>query len=189
MTWSLLLATHAFTASVALPLGAWQLFRPTKGDHQHRLIGRTWVVLMLYVSFTSFWIKELDPGEFSYIHILSVVTIVTVSLGVLAAVRGDIKSHRGNMIGSWLGLVGAFIGAVAVPVRHIPTFVVTEPLEALQAALSVALTTVLVVALARRLTPSVSDQLVGDSLAVPPDWPLVAPQSTQEIRPHDRRPA
>ena len=43
MTWSLLLATHAFAASVALPLGAWQLFRPTKGDHQHRLIGRTWV--------------------------------------------------------------------------------------------------------------------------------------------------
>ena len=63
MTWSLLLATHAFAASVALPLGAWQLFRPTKGDHQHRLIGRTWVVLMLYVSFTSFWIKELDPAS------------------------------------------------------------------------------------------------------------------------------
>ena len=80
---------------------------------------------------------------------------------MLAAVRGDIQSHRGNMIGSWLGLVGAFVGAVAVPVRHIPTFVVTEPLEALLAALSVALTTVLVVAIARRLTPSAREHLVG----------------------------
>ncbi len=63
MTWSVLLATHAFAASVALPLGGWQLFRSTKGSPVHRLVGRTWVVLMLYVSFTSFWIKELEPGE------------------------------------------------------------------------------------------------------------------------------
>ena len=151
MTWSLLLATHAFAASVALPLGAWQLFRPTKGDPWHRLAGRTWVMLMLYVSFTSFWIKELRPGEFSLIHILSVVTIVTVSLGLFAAIRGDIQSHRGNMIGSWLGLVGAFIGAVAVPARHIPQFVVTEPAQALAALVAVLVTTAAVVTLARFL--------------------------------------
>ncbi len=151
MTWSLLLATHAFAASVALPLGAWQLFRPTKGDLQHRLIGRTWVVLMLYVSVTSFWIKELRPGEFSLIHILSIVTIVTVSLGLLAAVRGDIQAHRGNMIGSWLGLVGAFIGAVAVPVRHIPTFVVTEPVQAFAALVAVIITAAAVVTTAKTI--------------------------------------
>jgi uncharacterized membrane protein len=154
MTWSVLLATHAFSASVALPLGAWQLFRPTKGDHQHRLIGRTWVGLMLYVSVTSFWIKELKPGEFSLIHILSVVTIVTVSLGLFAAIRGDIQSHRGNMIGSWLGLLGAFIGAVAVPVRAIPTFVVTEPVQAAAALVAVMFTTIAVLALAKILAGS-----------------------------------
>jgi len=157
MTWSLLLATHAFAASVALPLGAWQLFRPTKGDQQHRLLGRTWVVLMLYVSFTSFWIKELDPGEFSYIHILSVVTIVTVSLGVLAAVRGDIRSHRGNMTGSWIGLLGAFIGAVAVPVRHIPTFVVTEPTQAFAAFVAVLVTTAVIVTAAKALSGALAE--------------------------------
>ena len=157
MTWSLLLATHAFSASVALPLGAWQLFRPTKGDLQHRLIGRTWVALMLYVSFTSFWIKELKPGEFSVIHILSVVTIVTVSLGLFAAIRGDIRSHRGNMIGSWLGLLGAFLGAVVVPVRAIPTFVVTEPAQAFMAGVAVLLTTVAVVTLARKIADTLPE--------------------------------
>ncbi len=146
MTWSVLLATHAFAASVALPLGGWQLFFSTKGDHRHRFAGRVWVVLMLYVSFTSFWIKELEPGEFNLIHILAVVTIVTVSLGIWAAWRGNIQSHRGNMIGSWMGLCGAFIGAVAVPVRHIPTFVVTEPADAAVAALLVLLTTAAIVA-------------------------------------------
>jgi uncharacterized membrane protein len=157
MTWTLLLATHAFAASVALPLGGWQLFRPTKGDHQHRLIGRTWVGLMLYVSFTSFWIKELRPGQFSAIHILSVVTIVTVSLGLFAAIRGDIKSHRGNMIGSWLGLLGAFIGAVAVPVRAIPTFVVTDPAQALAALVAVIITAAVVVALAKVLSDALPE--------------------------------
>ena len=151
MTWSLLLATHAFAASVALPLGAWQLFFSTKGDHWHRIVGRTWVVLMLYVSVTSFWIKELEPGRFSYIHILSVVTIVTVSLGVWAASRANINAHRGNMIGSWLGLVGAFIGAVVVPARHIPQFVVTEPVQAVAALVAVLVTTAAILALARVL--------------------------------------
>ena len=157
MTWSLLLATHAFAASVALPLGAWQLFRPTKGDLQHRVAGRTWVLLMLYVSVTSFWIKELRPGQFSVIHILSVVTIVTVSLGLFAAIRGDITSHRGNMIGSWLGLVGAFIGAVAVPVRAIPTFFVTEPAQAFVAFVAVLLTTAAVVTLARKIADALPE--------------------------------
>jgi uncharacterized membrane protein len=157
MTWSLLVATHAFSASVALPLGAWQLFRPIKGDLQHRLIGRTWVGLMLYVSVTSFWIKDLKPGEFSLIHILSVVTILTVNLGLFAAIRGDIRSHLGNMIGSWLGLLGAFIGAVAVPVRAIPTFVVTEPTHAIAALAAVLVTTAAVLALAQILAGSLAE--------------------------------
>ena len=84
---------------------------------------------------------------------LSVVTVVTVTLGLVSAVRGDVQHHRGNMTGSWIGLLFAFVFAVAIPDRHIPTFVVTEPMEALLAALSVVLTTVLVVALAKRFMP------------------------------------
>lgn len=151
MTWSVLLATHAFAATVALPLGGWQLFLSTKGDHQHRIVGRTWGALMLYVAVTSFWIKELEPGRFTFIHILSVVTLITVSLGVWSARRGNIESHRGNMIGSWLGLLGAFIGAVVVPARHIPQFVLTEPTQAMAALAAVLITTAAVLAAGARL--------------------------------------
>ena len=165
MTWSVLLATHAFAAAVALPLGGWQLFFSTKGSQRHRIVGRTWVVLMLYVSFTSFWIKELELGQFCYIHILSVVTIVTVSLGVWAARRGNIDSHRGNMIGSWLGLLGAFIGAVAVPVRHIPQFVVTEPLQAVAALAAVFATTVAILVIARVLAATVAGSVTQRRMA------------------------
>src|SRR5205085_6878603 len=119
------IATHAFAALMALLLGGWQLFASKKGSAGHRFAGRAWVFLMLYVSVSSFWIQELRPGRFSLLHILSVVTIVTVSLGFAAALRGNLASHVGNMRGSWIGLCFAFVFAVALPQRSIPQFVIT----------------------------------------------------------------
>ena len=125
-----LLLSHLLAALVALPLGGYQLFRPTKGDPQHVLLGRVWSGLMLWVAITSYWIRDIRDGELSLLHILSTVTLVTVTLGVVHAHRGNIAAHRGNMRGSWLGLCGAFIGAVAVPDRVVPTFVMSRPLDA-----------------------------------------------------------
>jgi len=126
-----LLVAHLLAALVALPLGGYQLFRPTKGDVRHVLLGRVWAGLMIWVALSSYWIRDIRHGELSLLHILSTVTLVTVTLGVVQARRGNIAAHRGNMRGSWLGLCGAFVGAVAVPDRAIPTFVVTRPIEAL----------------------------------------------------------
>lgn len=144
-----LIATHAFAALTSLLLGGWQLFLSPKGSEVHRLVGRAWVVLMLYVSISSFWITELRPGHFSFLHILSVVTIITVTLGVIEARRGRLRSHVGNMCGSWIGLGVAFGFAVAVPVRRIPQFVITRPAEAAAAAFLVVVTTLVVVGTGR----------------------------------------
>lgn len=140
-----LLLSHLVAALVALPLGGHQLFRPTKGDAQHVLLGRVWGGLMLWVAITSFWIRDIRDGELSLLHILSTVTVITVTLGVVNARQGNIAAHKGNMRGSWLGLCGAFIGAVAVPDRVIPTFVVSRPLDALMATLLLIGTTALLI--------------------------------------------
>lgn len=147
-----LLLSHLLAALVALPLGGYQLFRPTKGDAQHVLLGRVWAGLMLWVAITSYWIRDIRDGEFSLLHILSTVTLVTVTLGVVNARRGHIAAHKGNMRGSWLGLCGAFVGAVAVPDRVIPTFVMTRPLDATLAVLLIATLTVLLVRVGALLT-------------------------------------
>lgn len=152
-----LLVSHLLAALVALPLGGYQLFRPTKGDPRHVLLGRVWVALMIWVALSSYWIRDIRDGQFSLLHILSTVTLVT--LGVLAARRGNIPAHKGNMRGSWLGLCGAFIGALAVPDRAIPTFVVTRPLDAVVA-------TVLLVAMTMLLI-RIGASLVHDPLDVP----------------------
>ena len=104
---TLLIATHAFAASSAWLLGAWQLFVSTRGDARHRLVGRVWVGLALYVAVSSFWMQELRPGQFSLLHILSVVTIVSVTLGIFAARRGNIRAHQGDMIGPRVGMTFA----------------------------------------------------------------------------------
>jgi uncharacterized membrane protein len=119
-SWTILIGMHAVAATLAMVLGAVNLLRRPRGDLPHRVIGRTWIVAMYFTSVSSFWIQELRPGSFSWIHALSVLTIVTLTLGLWNARRGRVAAHAGNMIGTYLGLIGAFIGVVAVPNRLIP---------------------------------------------------------------------
>jgi uncharacterized membrane protein len=119
-TWTVLIAAHAVAATLAMVLGAVNVTRRPRGDLPHRIVGRTWIGAMYFTAISSFWIQELRPGNFSWIHALSVLTIVTVSLGLWNARRGNVPAHAGNMIGSYLGLLGAFVGVVAVPNRLIP---------------------------------------------------------------------
>jgi len=149
---TLLIATHAFSALTSLLLGGWQLFFSTKGDPLHRLVGRIWVGLMLYVSVTSFWIREIRHGQFSLLHILSIVTIVSVSLGIRDARRGNIRSHVGNMRGSWIGLCVAGGFALGVPRRAIPQFVLSDPKQAVMAGLSVIAVAAVIVGTGRLLS-------------------------------------
>ena len=146
-----LVAAHAFAACSAWLLGAWQVFLSPKGDALHRAVGRVWVGLALYVAFSSFWLKDLRPGHFSLLHILSVVTIVSVVLGIFAARRGNIRAHQGDMLGPWIGMTFAGIFAFAVPERELPTLIVTEPIGAATAAGAVVVATIVILGLARLL--------------------------------------
>jgi uncharacterized membrane protein len=141
---------HAAGATIALVLGAYNLRRRPKGDRTHRMVGRIWVVAMYWTVLSSFLIKEIRPGHFSWIHGLSVFTFGTLSLGLWAALTHRGQLHRRFMIGSYLGLLGAFTGAVAVPVRHIPQWAVHQPLGLALAAAGCVLASVALIALSRR---------------------------------------
>lgn len=146
------MATHAFAAGLGLVIGGWQLFLSAKGSTAHRVAGRVWVVALLYVSVSSFWIQEIRDGAFSFLHVLSMVTIVTVLLGLVMAIRGNVLNHRANMTGSWLGLVGAGIAASTVPDRDLPQLVVHSPGTAALAVVAVVATSAAVIALGSRLS-------------------------------------
>jgi uncharacterized membrane protein len=127
MAW--VIPAHATVATLALTLGAYNLLRGRKGDRSHRVVGRVWVAVMYATIISSFFIRELSPGRFSWIHGLSVFTFVTLTIALWAAMTGRIRTHQRFVTGSYLGLVGAFVGAVAVPVRYLPRHVVERPAE------------------------------------------------------------
>lgn len=127
MDWNLLIATHAVAALCALTIGPINILRRRR-DRTHRMLGFTWAGAMYYVCISSFWI--VSDGHFSWLHGLSAFTTVTVSLGILAAVRRNIRWHMMNMIGSYFGLVTAFVFATIVPSRNIPRLLASDPLTA-----------------------------------------------------------
>jgi uncharacterized membrane protein len=86
--------THAYAAFLAVILGGIQLSR-AKGTSSHKYLGYSWVLLMLWVSVSSFWIKTIKViGPFSPVHFLSVFTIWLVFEAVRSARKGDIKRHK-----------------------------------------------------------------------------------------------
>nr|WP_253185289.1 DUF2306 domain-containing protein [Pseudarthrobacter chlorophenolicus] len=82
-------------------------------------MGRVWVAAIYVVVLTSFGIRTLNGG-FSWLHGLSILTFITVTVGLAAAMKRNIPPHKSFMLGSYFGVLGAFIGVIAVPERRIP---------------------------------------------------------------------
>lgn len=104
---------HLGAAILSLLLGAVVLYR-RKGTVSHRALGRTWVGLMLVVALSSLWILEIRDGAgFSIIHLLSAWTLVSLALAVYFIRRGNVRAHKGFMVGTFIGLAAAGLGALA----------------------------------------------------------------------------
>jgi uncharacterized membrane protein len=105
-------ALHLTAAIASLLIGALVLMR-RKGTWSHKLFGRIWVGLMATAAISSFWLLGLNKGSFSWIHILSVWTLVSLSLAIYFIRRGNVRSHKRFMIGTFVGLLAAGVGAMA----------------------------------------------------------------------------
>ncbi|PCE13872.1 hypothetical protein AUC47_06590 [Microbacterium sp. SZ1] len=120
----ILIPIHAVAASFVILLGPVNFLRRRK-DAAHRFLGRTFAVMMYFVCVSGLFIYE--GGGFTVFHGLAIFTLITTTLGIRAIMRGDVKAHRGNMIGSWAGTVAAGTFAALVPGRAIPTLAVDDP--------------------------------------------------------------
>lgn len=91
---------HLSAALAALALGA-SVFLARKGTLLHRVSGRVWAGLMLVAAISSFWIR--GNGSYSWIHLLSIVTVVLLAGVVYAAMSGHIRRHRAGVIALYSG--------------------------------------------------------------------------------------
>ena len=111
-----IIAAHIATATLSVILGTAVLLAK-KGTPRHKWLGRLWAVTMFATALSSFDIRELNPGHFSWVHALSLLTIVSVGRAIWAIRQGNVRGHQLAMRGSFIGLVMAGIAAVATPHR------------------------------------------------------------------------
>jgi len=94
--WSLLPSAvwlHLGAVLIALVLTPVLLLR-RRGDARHRLLGWIWAIAMLVTALSTVQVRMIDPGNFSLIHILSLVVLVTVPLLVWHARTHRVADHR-----------------------------------------------------------------------------------------------
>jgi len=109
---------HLITVVPAFLIGTLLIFSKRKGSltHKtHKLLGKIYLVLLLITALISLFMPAaLGPtllGRFGWIHLLSVVTLITVFTAYFNARNGNIKTHRNQMVGLYFGgiiLAGSF---------------------------------------------------------------------------------
>jgi len=108
---SWLVQFHVATVAIALVLGPAQFLLP-KGSGLHRVFGWIWAAAMLSTAIATFFIRDMRDGQFSPIHIFSVMALIGVPMALWLA-RVKVMSHARAMVGLYIGLVIAGVTAIA----------------------------------------------------------------------------
>jgi len=98
---------HAFAAIGALGLGIVQFVAP-KGTIPHRMLGYIWVALMAVTAVAAIFIRQLNEGQFSWIHIFVPITLFGI-------VELSIRARRGLTGKHCASAIGLFFGALIIP--------------------------------------------------------------------------
>lgn len=93
---------HLITISAALAITPFMMLR-RRGDRLHRMMGWVWASLLFITALVSFNMRLINPGRFSLIHILSMLTVLGVPVLVMSARRHDVRRHRGQARGFVVG--------------------------------------------------------------------------------------
>lgn len=89
---------HLATVLVSLVLTPWMLLRP-RGTRTHRLLGKIWVTAMVATAVISLFVRTINPGHFSVIHILSIFVLIMAPRVWLTARAHQVARHRATVRG------------------------------------------------------------------------------------------
>lgn len=98
---------HICAAFAALALGIIMWLQP-KGTSSHKRIGRAFLGFMLCAAFSALFIRLINNGKFSYIHLFVPLTVLASIQAVYYVRRGQIKQHK-------RAVKGMFFGALLIP--------------------------------------------------------------------------
>jgi uncharacterized membrane protein len=97
---------HLATIFPAFLIGTFLLFK-RKGTRFHKQLGKVYMLLMLFTSSVTLLMPaEIGPtflNHFGFIHLLSLLVFICVIAAYVAARNGNIKIHKANMLGLYIG--------------------------------------------------------------------------------------
>ena len=97
-----IIQVHIAAAVISFLVGV-VLLTGVKGSGLHKKLGWTWVVAMAVTAITSFFIKELNPGQFSFVHLVAGYTVIAMPMAIAAIRRKNVASHRRTMTYTFVG--------------------------------------------------------------------------------------
>ncbi len=98
----LAIIVHLTTVVPAIPLGLLVFLGP-KGTPAHRLLGMVWMVLMGVTALSTLFIRHINDGGFSFIHLFVPLTLVGLAQAITAARQGRIADHKRPLLNLYFG--------------------------------------------------------------------------------------
>lgn len=103
--------THTLAAVLAVAIGGVNL-ASEKGTARHKALGWAWMVMMVFVTVSSIFIRELNAGGFSWFHGLTAWTMFCMVVSIVALRKGQVRTHAGFMVGTMIGAITAGVFAL-----------------------------------------------------------------------------
>jgi uncharacterized membrane protein len=94
---------HLATIIPAFFLGTWLIFLSRKGARSHRVIGVAYLVLMTITATAAIFIRQLNPGGFSFFHLFILLTYSSVFRAIWFLRKKNIGGHKRAMVGLYVG--------------------------------------------------------------------------------------
>ena len=96
------LSVHLATVIPAIPLGAY-IFLTKKGGQRHKALGKLWLALMMATGISTLFIRNFNQGQFSWIHLFTLLTFIAVPQALLSIRRGRIDEHKKHLRNFFIG--------------------------------------------------------------------------------------
>jgi len=96
------LTIHLVTVIPAIPLGTYVILS-RKGGARHKLLGKIWLSLMFVTAIATIFIRNVNDGQFSWIHLFTLLTFIAVPRAILSARQGRIEQHKKHLRNFFIG--------------------------------------------------------------------------------------
>lgn len=96
------LTVHLVTVIPAIPLGTYVILS-RKGGARHKLLGKIWLALMFVTAIATIFIRNVNDGQFSWIHAFTLLTFIAIPQAIVSARQGRIEAHKKHVRNFFIG--------------------------------------------------------------------------------------